>query len=407
MTNPATVSVIVVSRQRPAELARCMAAIAQLDHTSFEVVVVADPGGIETVSGLPVKAVAFDQPNISAARNAGIVVASGEIVAFIDDDAVPEPCWLSRLVEPFADPAVSAATGFVRGRNGISYQWRARSANVFGEAEEIAVDPQRVSLHRGKPGKAIRTEGTNAAFRRSVLAALGGFDPAYRFYLDETDLNMRLAAAGNVTAIVPAAEVHHGFAASAYRRADRVPTDLYQIGASSAVFWRRHAPRQDSHKAEARLVAVQRARLIRHMVSGAIEPRDVARLMQTLAEGLGEGRGRNLRPLPPIADAQQAFRQFPTAPRPGRILSGRIWQARRLRARAAAAVAQGAVVSLFLFSPSARPHRVKFNGDGVWEQGGGLFGPSDRSMKKFQFWTFSSRLRHEIDRISVQRPIQG
>ncbi|MES2906736.1 MAG: RNA polymerase factor sigma-54, partial [Pseudomonadota bacterium] len=48
--------------------------------------------------------------------------------------------------------------------------------------------------------------------------AMGGFDPAFRFYLDETDLNLRLAATGAMTAIVPVAQVHHGFAESDLQR---------------------------------------------------------------------------------------------------------------------------------------------------------------------------------------------
>ncbi|MCB2152739.1 MAG: glycosyltransferase, partial [Rhodobacteraceae bacterium] len=59
------------------------------------------------------------------ARNLGLAAAAGEIVAFIDDDAVPEPRWLARLTAPFADPGIAAAGGFVVGRNGISFQWRA------------------------------------------------------------------------------------------------------------------------------------------------------------------------------------------------------------------------------------------------------------------------------------------
>jgi hypothetical protein len=84
----------------------------------------------------------------------------------------------------------------------------------------------------------VKNEGTNMAVRRSVLVDLEGFDPAYHFYLDETDLNIRLVAANHLTAIAPLARVHHGFAQSIYRHGDRVPRDLFDIGASWAGFQR-------------------------------------------------------------------------------------------------------------------------------------------------------------------------
>jgi len=77
------------------------------------------------------------------------------------------------------------------------------------------------------------------AVRRSVLVNLEGFDPAYHFYLDETNLNMRAIGANHLTAIAPLARVHHGFAQSIRRHGARVPRDLFDIGASWAVFQRK------------------------------------------------------------------------------------------------------------------------------------------------------------------------
>ena len=239
MTTPLPVSVVIVSRGRPDALRRCLMGVAQLQYDPFEVVVVADPAGCDAVRGTEmaerIKLVAFDEANISAARNAGIAQAAGEVVAFIDDDAVPEPTWLRLLTAPAAmRPDVAAMGGTVRGRNGISFQWRAQGIDAQGEGHPLELKGDAAVVLHPPEGRAIKTEGTNMAFRRAALVALGGFDPAYRYFLDETDLNVRLARAGHATALVPDAQVHHGFAANALRTSARVPTDLFEIGASWA-----------------------------------------------------------------------------------------------------------------------------------------------------------------------------
>lgn len=410
MSQPGVVraSVILVSRHRPEALARCLAGLAQLDHPEFEVIVVADPAGLAATQGRAVKRVAFDQANISAARNAGLAQAAAPVVAFIDDDAVPEPTWLCRLSAPFADPRVAAAGGFVRGRNGISWQWKASVCDGFGDSHPLAVPEDAPSLHPPPPAGALRTEGTNCAFRRVVIAAMGGFDPAFRFYLDETDLNMRMAAAGHLTAVVPGAEVHHGFAASDRRAVDRAPSSLRDIGASSAVFWRKHAPPgADLAQARARLIARERARLLRYLTLGALEPAEVAPLMDGLLAGLDEGAQRPLAPLPPLPVAATPFLRFPAGPLPRQVIAGRVWQAGRKRRAAAQAAAEGAVVTLVLLGPSFRRHRHWFHSAGFWEQNGGLWGRSLREKPALGRFGFTGRLRAELRRIDAARGLNA
>jgi glycosyltransferase involved in cell wall biosynthesis len=101
-----TISVVIVSRGRPASLSLCLMGVARLVYAPYEIVVVADALGLEAARALPfaaaLKLVAFDEANISAARNAGVLAAGGEIIAFIDDDAVPEPAWLAHFAAAFA-----------------------------------------------------------------------------------------------------------------------------------------------------------------------------------------------------------------------------------------------------------------------------------------------------------------
>ncbi|MEL7214831.1 MAG: glycosyltransferase family A protein, partial [Pseudomonadota bacterium] len=92
-----TVSVILLNWQRPHSVHLTLAGLRQQRFEPFEIVVVGDrahpPEGAEDVVW-----VQADEPNVAAARNLGIAAASGDILAFIDDDAVPEPGWLSQLV---------------------------------------------------------------------------------------------------------------------------------------------------------------------------------------------------------------------------------------------------------------------------------------------------------------------
>src|SRR5512146_2129492 len=92
------VSVVVASLGRPRELDRCLTALRQLTYRPFEVVAVACEAGRMAAarhSALPwVRFIPNRGTGIAEARNDGIAVAGGEVVAFLDDDAVPEPTWL-------------------------------------------------------------------------------------------------------------------------------------------------------------------------------------------------------------------------------------------------------------------------------------------------------------------------
>ena len=407
MTKP-QVSIVIVSRQRPAALSLCLAAVARLTYPTYEVIVVADQPGLEAVSRLPfsgfIKPVAFDEPNIAAARNRGIAQAAGQIVAFIDDDAVPEPRWLDHLVLPFVDTDVAAAGGYVLGRNGISFQWRGRIVDQTGTAQDVTLNQRNPTVLTPPPGWAVKTEGTNMAVRREVLAQMGGFDPAFHFYLDETDVNMRLAALGYSTAIVPLAQVHHGYAASPRRREDRTVRDLHQIAASTIVFLRKHCPplRQEATLGEA--FAEQRKRLLSQMIAGQQEPRDLRRLLQGWSEGLAEGRLRNLTAPMSMPDPQADFLPFQSLFSSGHcIVQGYPSQMRALRHQARQLAEKGHTVSLFVLSRTALYHRVRFDPSGYWEQTGGVFGRSDRRDPLFRVGSLKTRVAREVERIGAVR----
>ncbi|MGV6849164.1 MAG: glycosyltransferase family 2 protein [Marinibacterium sp.] len=410
MIDALPVSVVIVSRERPDALARCLRGIAQLRYPTFEVVVVADKAGAARLWSMPeaahVKLIRFDEPNISVARNLGICEAAGDVVAFIDDDAVPEPSWLTHLAAPFSAENVSAAGGFVRGRNGISWQWRAQSVDLTGYTVDLFLDPNKVTLLSPTPEKAIKTEGTNMAVRRDWLADQGGFDPRFHYFLDETDVNLRLAEMGCITAIAPQAQVHHGFAANDSRTRDRVPRDLTQIAASWSVFLDKYCPRPQTKRALARARHAERVRALRHMVAGRLEPRDVGRLMASFDAGLEIGHARGFRPMPPLPEPSEPFRRFPTPHHAQSVVvAGRVWRQKALLRKARLEREAGRIVTLISLSPTIFRHRVAFSDQGIWIQRGGIFGKSDRRDPTVRFWPFNRRVNREVERIRTVRLI--
>ena len=404
-----TASVVVVSRGRTALLLRCLRSLSQMYHAAFEVVVVADAVGAQAVQNSDlsdrVKLVEFDAANISAARNLGLSRARGDIVAFIDDDSVAEPTWLSHLMSAFENPQVDAATGYIRGRNGISFQARASTID-----ETIGVTPLELTdasseIFVGRPGRAIKTEGTNCAFRMSALEQIGGFDPAFEYFLDESDLNIRLAHAGKATAVVPNAQVHHATATSERRAFSRMPATLFQVGASVAVFLRKHAGSVDHELHIENAVATQRRQLLSHLVAGNCEPRDVARLLETFNAGIAVGYGRPIGDPPRIKPARGGFLNagMGSGFANHQIISGRRFRAKRLRNSARAAARSGAVVSLYLFSRTALRHQIRYHPDGYWEQTGGLYGRANRSERPIIRTTFAERVNNEANRVALFR----
>ncbi len=400
----AAVSVIVVSRRRPKWLARCLKAIRQLDYPNFEVVVVADQASLDAVDCSELKSVGFERANISAARNAGIREASGEICAFIDDDAVPEPLWLHHIVHAFRTTSADAVVGYVRGRNGISFQSRTSSIDAEAETHSEADQSARPFVPKLEHGRALKLVGTNMSFHRQTLITLNGFDEEFAYYLDDTDISLRLSESGHRAAAAPLAEVHHGFAASERRTTLRAPISLFDLARSSAIFFRRHETPNvtDLH---ARILKRERLRLLRHMVLGTCEPRDVGMVLKTFEDGWHQGQAAELSEIPPNLQCQSDFSPLKQSPQGHQVLTSRLlWRSKTLQ-RAATLTKNGPRVSVFSFSLTPVRHHVRYTDTGVWVQTGGQFGRTARNQKRLLWCRFASRLKDERLRIAKIRGI--
>lgn len=217
-------SIVVATLDRAAHLGRLLDALERLDYPAFEVIVVNGPSTDDTDAVLAryhdrLRVVRCPETNLSRSRNLGIAAAAGDLVAFIDDDALPaSPAWLRTLAERLRDDPTLGGVGgpSLRGDS----EEREFSGRLASEYAELLSLDEAGARRVAADGVAwvTATQGNNGLFRRDALATVGGFDENYAYYLEETDLCLRLARAGRPIAYVPSAPVRHYSALGPNRR---------------------------------------------------------------------------------------------------------------------------------------------------------------------------------------------
>jgi GT2 family glycosyltransferase len=196
------VSVVVCTYNGSKTLDGCLKSLEKLNYPDYEVVLVND-GSTDSVPEIAarypyIRYHAQKNQGLSAARNTGMNLATGEIIAYTDDDCFADPDWLYFLVSKLLE---TGATG-VGGPNLLPTGDGPVAACVSaspGTPAHILID-DNVAEH---------IPGCNMAFWAEPLRAVGGFDPVYRKAGDDVDCCWRLQAEGNVLVYAPAAMVWH------------------------------------------------------------------------------------------------------------------------------------------------------------------------------------------------------
>lgn len=180
-----SVSVVVCTRERAQELERCLRSIAEATDEPDEILVVDNaPHSASTrdvLSGFPgFRYVPEPRPGLSAARNAAFRAATGNVLAFVDDDVAVHPLWLTALRRAFVDPDVMAVTGLVLPAE-LDSEAQVAFETMFGGfgqgAEPARYDKSflRATVRHGMPVWRIGA-GANMAVRRAAFDLVGEFD---------------------------------------------------------------------------------------------------------------------------------------------------------------------------------------------------------------------------------------
>jgi len=195
------VSVVVCTHNGQSTLTECLARLTTLTYPDFEVIVVSDgssDASAEIAKSHGVRLVETAHRGLSHARNVGIANASGEIVAFLDDDAYPDHDWLYYI----------AASLRANGYAGVG------GPNIAPDddglvAECVAAAPGGPIHVLISDREAEHLPGCNMAFRKSALEEIGGFDERFRVAGDDVDVCWRLQESGRTLGFSAGAVVMH------------------------------------------------------------------------------------------------------------------------------------------------------------------------------------------------------
>ncbi|PYS55012.1 MAG: glycosyl transferase, partial [Acidobacteria bacterium] len=195
------ISVVVCTYNGNRTIRECLEGLSKVEYPNFEVIVV-DDGSTEPVAAIAweygFRVIRTENRGLSSARNTGIEAASGEIVAYIDDDAYPDPHWLTYLAVTF----LKTSHAGVGGPN-IAPPGDGDIAECIANAPG---GPAHVLL---SDVEAEHIPGCNMAFRKAALTAIGGFDPRFRIAGDDVDICWRLQEKGWTLGFNAAAMVWH------------------------------------------------------------------------------------------------------------------------------------------------------------------------------------------------------
>ncbi len=235
-------SVIINTVDRAAALATMLRALEQQDYPCFEVIVVVGPTQDNTLQllagyGDRLRVLRCARANLGESRNIGLLAAGGEYVAFLDDDAAPCRTWLAQLAAAFTHPSIAAVGGsvFMAYPEGPLLQHRFGVVSELGEQANVRAS--RTGWPEGK-GRlwSERPMGTNMAFRRAALLAVGGFDTHYAWVYDDADVAWRLALGGYSVHGLAAAAVYH-IPASSRNRVVRTLAGRWYVGTQAAAYF--------------------------------------------------------------------------------------------------------------------------------------------------------------------------
>jgi GT2 family glycosyltransferase len=228
------VSVIVLNYNGRKFLGECLHGLGKQTYPNIEVLVVdngSTDGSADYIRQKFVRKVRLiesrENLGFAGGNNLGMIESTGEFIALLNNDAVPEPGWVSELVKAMTK---SSQTGMCASKILLSGDGNL----IDNTGHMIALDGMGIGRGRldtdasqfDSNHEVFSPSGCAALYRRCMLEEIGLFDEDYFLYVDDFELGFRARLAGWECAYAPRAVVHHRFSATA---GEELPRKLFYI----------------------------------------------------------------------------------------------------------------------------------------------------------------------------------
>ena len=217
------VSVVVVNYRGPEDTLTCLQQVSKLDFPAarLELICVDNASGDDSVprirAGMPPGVILVESPRNSGFTggcNLGVEHATGEYLAFINNDARPDPAWLTEAVAVLEqDCTIACVASKVLDWDGNNVDFVDAALTWYG----MGYKPGAGSPYDGSHNSAVDVlfpTGSAMIIRADAFRALGGFDERFFMFYEDVDLGWRLNLLGKRVRYVPSSLVFHKHHAS-------------------------------------------------------------------------------------------------------------------------------------------------------------------------------------------------
>jgi len=195
------VSVIIPTLNRRRDLEECIKSLLNMSVRPHEIIVVDSSSTDETEKlkeTYPIKYIKIDQRNRQIARNVGISIAKGNVLAFTDDDVVVDVQWLNHFLKSYSDYRVGGVGGRVIPYFENKNYYRSVRHFDVGKVQKNGLVYGNFDTSLPKPMQVDTLQGSNMSFRKDLLIKVGGFDENLggNCFRDDTDVCMQIRKLG-------------------------------------------------------------------------------------------------------------------------------------------------------------------------------------------------------------------